>query len=200
KIERECARHAAGAQGFIQIKMNALEDADVTRALYRASQSGVKIELLVRDTCRLRPGVPGLSENVRVVSIVGRFLEHGRIYYFRNGGDEEYLIGSADCMKRKPQSRVEVVVPVEDAALRRDLRAVLDTQLAPNRDGWEMQPNGTYLRTTGDDAPSCQQALIELAEHRRKDAGKLRKRRPKGFARRTNVRDPGIGEPESRWA
>jgi polyphosphate kinase len=190
KIERECARHTPEDPGMIQIKMNALEDAEVTRALYRASQTGVKVDLIVRDTCRLRPGIPGLSENVRVVSIVGRFLEHGRIYYFRNGGDEEYLIGSADCMKRNLESRVEVVVPVEDAALRRDLRAVLDTQLAPNRDGWEMQPNGTYLRTTGDDAPSCQQALIELAEHRRKDAGKLRKRRPKGFARRTNVRDP----------
>jgi polyphosphate kinase len=189
KIERECARHAAGAQGFIQIKMNALEDADVTRALYRASQSGVKIELLVRDTCRLRPGVPGLSENVRVVSIVGRFLEHGRIYYFRNGGDEEYLIGSADCMTRNLESRIEVVVPVEDPSLRADLRAVLDTQLAPNRDAWEMQSDGTYTRTDGDDAPSCQQVLIDLAERRRREAGRLRKRRPKGFARRNNARD-----------
>jgi polyphosphate kinase len=185
KIERECARHSADEPGLIQIKMNALEDADVTRALYRASQTGVKVDLIVRDTCRLRPGLPGLSENVRVVSIVGRFLEHGRIYYFRNGGEEEYLIGSADCMTRNLESRVEVVVPVEDPALTRDLRAVLDAQLAPNRDGWEMQPDGTYLRTTDNEAPSCQHALIELAEHRRKDAGKLRKRRPKGFARRS---------------
>ena len=187
KIERECARHAAGSPGLIQIKMNALEDADVTRALYRASQAGVKIELLVRDTCRLRPGVPGLSENVRVVSIVGRFLEHGRIYYFRNGGEEEYLIGSADCMTRNLESRVEVVVPVQDPALCKDLRAVLDLQLAPNRDAWEMLPDGTYRRVAGDDAPSCQQALIEQAEKRQRDAGKLRKRRPKGFARRSNA-------------
>ena len=187
KIERECARHAAGSPGLIQIKMNALEDADVTRALYRASQAGVKIELLVRDTCRLRPDVPGLSENVRVVSIVGRFLEHGRIYYFRNGGEEEYLIGSADCMTRNLESRVEVVVPVQDPALCKDLRAVLDLQLAPNRDAWEMLPDGTYRRVAGDDAPSCQQALIEQAEKRQRDAGKLRKRRPKGFARRSNA-------------
>ena len=187
KIERECARHAAGSPGLIQIKMNALEDADVTRVLYRASQAGVKIELLVRDTCRLRPGVPGLSENVRVVSIVGRFLEHGRIYYFRNGGEEEYLIGSADCMTRNLESRVEVVVPVQDPALCKDLRAVLDLQLAPNRDAWEMLPDGTYRRVAGDDAPSCQQALIEQAEKRQRDAGKLRKRRPKGFARRSNA-------------
>jgi polyphosphate kinase len=186
KIEREGARQAAGSPGLVQIKMNALEDADVTRALYRASQAGVRVELLVRDTCRLRPGLPGLSENVRVVSIVGRFLEHGRIYYFRNGGNEEYLIGSADCMTRNLESRVEVVVPVHDPALCKDLRAVLNTQLAPNRDAWEMQPDGTYCRVAGDDAPSCQQMLIEMAAQRQNAASKLRKRRPKGFARRSN--------------
>jgi polyphosphate kinase len=126
-----------------------------------------------------------LSENVRVISIVGRFLEHGRIYYFRNGGAEEYFIGSADCMRRNLESRVEVVVPVEDPALREDLRALLDVQLTPNRDAWGMQADGTYRRLTDDDAPSCQLALIELAERRSKAAGKLRKRRPKGFARRS---------------
>src|SRR5271156_2908971 len=113
--------------------MNALEDVDITRALYRASQAGVKVELIVRDTCRLRPGIQGLSETVRVVSIVGRFLEHGRIYYFRNGGAEEYFIGSADCMKRNLESRVEVVVPVEDPALREQLRHILDLQLNDQR-------------------------------------------------------------------
>ncbi len=185
KIGREGSLQATGSAGLIQLKMNALEDADVTRALYRASQAGVKVDLLVRDTCRLRPGIPGLSENIRVVSIVGRFLEHGRIYYFRNGGDEEYFIGSADCMTRNLESRVEVVVPVEDAMLRKDLRAILDIQLAPNRNAWAMQADGTYGRVTGDDAPSCQQALIDLAEKRHRDASKLRKRRPKGFARRS---------------
>ena len=102
--------------------MNALEDSDIVEALYRASQAGVRVELIVRDTCRLRPGLPGLSETVTVVSIVGRFLEHARIYYFRNGGDEEYFIGSADLMKRNLESRVEVVTPVEDPALRDELR------------------------------------------------------------------------------
>jgi len=186
KIERECAAHVAGTPGLIQFKMNALEDADITCALYRAAQAGVQVDLLVRDTCRLRPGLPGLSEQVTVISIVGRFLEHGRVYYFRNGGAEEYLIGSADCMTRNLESRVEVVVPIEDPALRADLRTVLDTQLAPNRDAWAMQPDGTYRRLATDDAPSCQQQLIAAAEKRGKQAGKLRKRRPKGFARRSN--------------
>jgi len=185
KIERECAHQSAGRPALIQIKMNALEDADVTRGLYRAAQHGVRVELIVRDTCRLRPGIPGLSENARVVSIVGRFLEHGRIYYFRNGGDEEYFIGSADCMTRNLESRIEVVAPVEDPALRKDLRVVLDTELGTNRDAWEMQHDGTYLRTASDEAPSCQQLLIELAEKRQQSALKLRKRRPKGFTRGT---------------
>ena len=167
------------------MKMNALEDADITRALYRAARAGVKIDLIVRDTCRLRPGVPGLSETVRVVSIVGRFLEHGRVYYFRNGGAEEYLIGSADCMKRNLESRVEVVAPVEDPALRKELRTVLDLQLKPNRAAWEMHSDGTYVRLAADDPTSnCQQALIDLFENRQKEESKTRRRRRKGFARR----------------
>jgi polyphosphate kinase len=186
KIERECGLHAAGTPGLIQIKMNALEDVDITRALYRASQAGVTVDLIVRDTCRLRPGLPGLSENVRVTSIVGRFLEHGRVYYFHNGGDEEYFIGSADCMTRNLESRVEVVAPVEDPALRHDLRTVLDVQFAPNRDAWIMQSDGTYRRAVEGDAPSSQQMLIDLAEKRRREAGRLRKRRAKGFARRSS--------------
>src|SRR4051794_9558602 len=106
RIERE---HAFGESGAIHFKMNALEDADITRALYRAAQAGVRIELCIRDTCRLRPGLPGLSESVRVVSIVGRFLEHARVYYFRNGGAEEYFIGSADAMRRNLEQRVEAL-------------------------------------------------------------------------------------------
>jgi polyphosphate kinase len=147
-IEREIAEHAAGRAGLIQMKMNALEDRDITRALYRASQAGVRVDLIVRDTCRLRPGVPGLSDNVHVISIVGRFLEHGRIYYFRNGGAEQYFIGSADCMTRNLESRVEVVTPVDHPALREQLRQILDLQLQDRRNAWDMQPDGSYVQRT----------------------------------------------------
>jgi len=162
--------------GLIQFKMNALEDADITRALYRASIAGVKVDLIVRDTCRLRPGIEGISGNVRVVSIVGRFLEHGRIYYFRNGGAEEFLIGSADCMTRNLESRVEVLAPVEDPQLRAELRGVIDCQLEPNRCQWRMQPDGGYIRAIADN--SCQQYLIDLAER----AKRRRHRRRRGYA------------------
>jgi len=145
----------------------------------------VKVDLIVRDTCRLRPGIQGLSEHVRVVSIVGRFLEHGRIYYFRNGGAEDFLIGSADCMKRNLESRVEVVAPVEDPQLRKELRTVIDIQLRPNRCQWEMMADGTYVRAAAADAaPACQQAMIDFAETRQTEATKVNKRRAKGFARR----------------
>jgi polyphosphate kinase len=185
RIERETAAHGRRGDGHIQLKMNALEDADVVRALYQAACAGVRIDLIVRDTCRLRPGLPNLSETVRVVSVIGRFLEHARIYYFHNGGDEEYLIGSADCMKRNLESRVEVVVPIEDPALRADLRAVLDAQLAPGRGSWAMQADGTYVpRWTSDARPASQQVLIDLAAKRQKERTRRRRRRQRVFARR----------------
>ena len=180
RIEREARLHSPDNPGLIQMKMNALEDVDITRALYRAAEAGVKIDLIVRDTCRLRPGLPGLSETVRIVSIVGRFLEHGRIYYFRNGGSEEYLIGSADCMTRNLESRVEVVTPIEDTLLCRELRAMLDVQLKPSRCQWEMQSDGSYVNQgTAPNAPNCQQFLIDFAEKSR-----ARRKRVRGFARR----------------
>ncbi len=186
RIEREIAAHARDGSGHIQFKMNALEDVDVVRALYGAAQAGVRIDLIVRDTCRLRPGLPDLSETVRVVSVIGRFLEHARIYYFRNGGTEEYLIGSADCMKRNLESRVEVVVPVEEPALREELRAMLDTQLAPARGSWAMQADGSYVaRWANNDGASSQQVLIDLATKRQKEGSRRRRRRPRVFARRT---------------
>ena len=181
KIEREIETHAKLGNGLIQLKCNALEDADIVRALYRAAQAGVKIDLIVRDTCRLRPGVPGLSETVRVISIVGRFLEHARIYYFRNGGEEEYFIGSADIMGRNLESRVEVVVPVEAPQLRRELRYILKTQLADQRSAWEMQPDGSYVQRAGKDV-GCQQKFIDWAEERHRDATRLKRRRPRGIA------------------
>ena len=158
-IERE---RALGPNGLIQFKMNALEDADITRALYRAARDGVRVDLCIRDTCRLRPGLPELSESVRVVSVVGRFLEHARIYYFRNAGAEHYFIGSADSMKRNLESRVEVLVPVEDASERAALRAVLDLQLRPNRNAWLMQSDGSYVRSPAPPQDrGCQQAQLD---------------------------------------
>ena len=186
KISREMEVHASDGSGHIQFKANALEDADIVRALYEASRAGVRVDLFVRDTCRLRPGLPGISENVRVVSVVGRFLEHSRIYYFRNGGDEEYYIGSADLMKRNLEQRVEIVVPVEAPALRADLRTVLDLHMADERSAWDMQPDGTYVqrRSEDPDVPGCQQKLMALAENRLRAAMRLRRRKPQVIVRR----------------
>ncbi len=188
KIEREARLHVGGTPGRIQMKMNALEDADVTRALYDAARVGVKIDLIVRDTCRLRPGIPGLSKKVRVISIVGRFLEHSRIFYFDNGGRPEYFIGSADCMKRNLESRVEVVFPVEDPKLCEELRFILDAQLSDTRAAWDMRADGTYVqRVPGKEGKgaSSQQVMIERAEKRLREATKLRKRPVRGIARHT---------------
>jgi polyphosphate kinase len=187
RIEREIGLHTPESPGRIQFKMNALEDGDVTRALYEASRAGVKVDLIVRDTCRLRPGIPGLSENVRVISIVGRFLEHARIYYYRNGDKPEYFIGSADLMKRNLESRLESLVLVEDPVLQEELRFVFETQLADFRSAWEMQPDGTYRQRVpgrGRKGKSSQLTLAEHADKRLKEATRLRKRRPRGVARR----------------
>ena len=185
KIRREIEQHSESNPGLIQLKTNALEDVDITRALYEASQAGVKVDLIIRDTCRLRPGVPGLSDNIRVVGIVGRILEHARIYYFRNSGDEEYYIGSADMMNRNLEHRVEVIVPVEPAELRAELRTFLQTQVEDQRGAWDMQADGTYIQRTPTSGKSisCQETFIRAAVTREKDAehhksrsGKQRKR------------------------
>jgi polyphosphate kinase len=183
RIERERKLHSLEKPGLIQFKMNALEDADVTRALYAASRDGVRVELIVRDTCRYRPGIAGLSDSGRVISIVGRFLEHTRIYYFQNGGNEEYFIGSADAMQRNLESRVEVVTPVEDPALRCDLRDILDEQLNDYRNAWEMDSDGSYMQRqprTAEEEIGSQQHLAEKALNRAKTKvryGKGRTRR-----------------------
>jgi polyphosphate kinase len=179
KIEREIKLHTSDSPGHIQFKMNALEDADITRALYKAAQAGVKIDLIVRDTCRLRAGIPGLTDNVRVISVVGRFLEHTRIYYFQNAGEEEYYIGSADLMRRNLESRVEVVAPVEDIRLRQELRLILDVQLSSKKHAWEMQSDGSYVERSDPSgaALSSQDTFIALAQKRKKAAAKHRQSR-----------------------
>ncbi len=187
RVEREIHRQESGERGLIQIKTNALEDADMVRALYKASQAGVQVDLLVRDSCRLRAGVKGLSETVRVISIVGRFLEHARIVYFRNGGDEEYFIGSADLMQRNLESRVEVLVAVRSSGERAELRRILDSQLADERGAWEMQPDGSYLQrmpSSPEAELDSQQLAMQRVEARFKEATRLRKRKPKGIAKR----------------
>ncbi|MFV2008122.1 MAG: polyphosphate kinase 1 [Longimicrobiales bacterium] len=182
-IQREVGLHHEGVGGLIQLKLNGLEDAEVTRALYAAAREGVKIDLIVRDTCRLRPGIPGLSENVTVCSVVGRFLEHSRIYYFRNGGEEEYYFGSADCMTRNLESRVEALVPVEAAELKNELRRVFDSLLADRRGGWDMGADGSYvLRSSVDEeVASSHEEMIEWGEALYKEATRLKRRRAKGL-------------------
>jgi len=187
RIDREIELHSEKSPGLIQFKTNALEDMDITRALYKASRAGVKVELIVRDSCRLRPGIAGLSENIRVISIVGRFLEHARIYYFRNGGEEEYLIGSADCMERNLKSRVEIITPVDDETLRAQIRRMLDLQINDTRGAWLMHSDGEYTRVepeSGDKPRGSQQSLIEITEKRFKQATRLNKRKPKGIGPR----------------
>ncbi|MEN8180011.1 MAG: polyphosphate kinase 1 [Pseudomonadota bacterium] len=180
KIDREVQLHSTENPGQIQMKMNALEDADIVKALYTATRAGVKVDLIVRDTCRFRPGIPGLSESGKVVSIVGRFLEHARINYFRNGGNEEYFIGSADLMRRNLKSRVEVLIPVEAPALRQELRLILDVQLGDQHAAWDMQPDGNYIRrqpAAEDKSLNCQETLIGVAERRVAAAKKHKEKR-----------------------
>jgi polyphosphate kinase len=164
-IEREIAHHRAHGGGHMILKMNALVDAEMIRLLYQASQTGVKIDLLVRGICCLRPGVRGVSENIRVISIVGRFLEHSRIYYFRNNADDQIYCGSADLMPRNLNRRVEILFPVEEPRLIRFLRDdVLAIYLADNVKAREMQPDGLYLRRErgrGEPAVNSQQVLLD---------------------------------------
>ena len=181
KIRREIRRVSEGVKGLIQIKTNALEDVDITRALYEASQAGVHVDLIVRDSCRLRPRVAGVSDNIRVVSVVGRFLEHSRIYHFHNGGEEEYYIGSADCMTRNLVSRVEVLTPVEPKALQGELRTILDMLLNDQRSAWDMLPDGSYVQRDGDkDIDGAHQQMIKWAEGRFAEANRLRRRTARG--------------------
>jgi polyphosphate kinase len=180
KINREIEHHKReGGGGVIQMKMNALEDADITRALYKAGRAGVQVDLIVRDTCRFRPGLPGISERARVISIVGRFLEHARILYFRNGGEEEYYIGSADMMGRNLDSRVEVHAPVENSELRQELRLILDVQFADTRSAWDMDANGHYTQRTPEDdsKKGAQETLIGVAEKRLAAAAKHKEKK-----------------------
>ena len=168
-IEREVAHQRAGRGGRMVAKMNSLEDPTIARALYAAADAGVEVRLLVRGICRLRPGLPGRSESVRVASVVGRFLEHARIFHFANGGEPEYYIGSADWMSRNLDYRVEAIVPVDDPGLQEELRNILELQLADNAKAWDLASDGRWTRRrpeAGEEARSSQTQLMERALRR----------------------------------
>ena len=165
EVHRVTADAAAGGPGRIVLKMNGLVDRPVIESLYEASQAGVKVDLVVRSICCLRPGVPGLSENINVVSVLGRFLEHERLYVF-HGADSRYFLGSADMMPRNLDSRVEVLVPVEDPALQGELDTLLETSLSDNRSSFQLLPDGTWERrrpAPGEPERSAQEELMARA-------------------------------------
>ncbi len=160
RIEREVAHAEAGRDAHIQFKTNHLVDEQTIDALYRASMAGVRIQLLVRTFCTIRSGVPDLSENITTRSILGRFLEHSRVYYFANDGSPEYWIGSADLMHRNLDRRVEVLCNVSDPGCREHLRTCLDLAFAPDTAAWELGPDGQWERSSG--GQDYQEALMRV--------------------------------------
>lgn len=168
-IRNEAKLTKSGKEGRIIVKMNALVDAKIISELYKASQAGVEIDLIIRGTCCLRPGIPGLSENIRVVSIIGRFLEHSRIFHFGNDGNELFYIGSADWMPRNLDRRVEALVPVEEPSLQAKLTELLKICLEDNRQAWNMEPEGTYTQRhpqPGDPKRSTHTILMQQAQEK----------------------------------
>jgi polyphosphate kinase len=160
-IGNEIAHRQAGRPGRIILKMNALSDPGIIRLLYLASQHGVEIDLIVRGICCLRPGVPGVSDNIRVRSIVGRFLEHSRIWYFGNGGQERVFIGSADLMPRNFERRVEVMIPVEEGAVRRRIREeILAAYLDDDVKARTLRSDGGYDRAPVGAGGASQELLL----------------------------------------
>lgn len=165
-INREIEHCQEGSSGRIVAKMNSLTDSEIIRSLYRASQAGVKIDLIIRGMCCLRPGLKGVSDNIQVISIVGRYLEHSRIFYFHNNGQEEIFIGSADWMPRNLNRRVEVITPIADPDIMMDLQEILGIMLADNRQAWELQSDGSYIQRRppeGQAERSAQKILMEKA-------------------------------------
>ncbi len=145
-IRQEVKNCQEGAPGRIVAKMNSLVDSEIITALYHAGQAGVKIDLIVRGICCLRPGIRGVSDNIKVVSIVGRYLEHSRIFYFYNKGQEQMFIGSADWMPRNLNRRVEAITPIEDPEISKELQEILGIMLSDNRHAWDLQPDGQYVQ------------------------------------------------------
>ncbi|MEB3198623.1 MAG: polyphosphate kinase 1 [Candidatus Sericytochromatia bacterium] len=179
-VHEEVRRHTPSQPGYIRLQMNALTDMVLINALYAASQAGVRIDLLIRGICALRPGVPGLSEHIRVFSMVGRFLEHCRIFHFRHGGEERYYISSADWRRRNMDHRVELLVPILQPDIRERLRALLDTQFADTVKMRELTPDGTYVRRqaeSGAEGWHAQARFLALPRHASERAPKRVERR-----------------------
>ncbi|MEO1374397.1 MAG: polyphosphate kinase 1 [Cyanobacteria bacterium J06635_10] len=168
-INREKENAQNGHSGRIVAKMNSLVDPQLIEALYEASRGGVQIDLIVRGICCLRPGLKEVSENIRVISIVGRFLEHSRIFYFYNNGSEEIFIGSADWMPRNLDRRLEVITPIQDSDIAKDIQEILGIMLADNRQAWELQPDGSYIqRKPHEDSPEAgsQKTLMQITANK----------------------------------
>jgi len=163
RIEREIENARSGSTARIIVKVNALIEPQIIESLYRASAAGVKIDLIVRGICSLRPGIPDLSENIRVCSIVGRFLEHSRVFYFYNGGKEEFFCSSADWMDRNFFHRNETCFPIRQQPLKRRLKKELELFLSDNCQAWELNGDGSYTRLQpGNELPiAAQQTLLD---------------------------------------
>lgn len=170
-IERETELHTDEKPGLIFVKMNSLAHKQVIQALYKASQKGVRIKLLVRGLCCLRPGIQGVSENIEVRSIIGRFLEHSRIFYFRNGGNEEYYLSSADWMTRNLHNRVELMFPIREQRLKRHLQWILDLYWNDNTESWFLKSSGNYKKIVAETKAkeiNAQEFQLELLRSKRK--------------------------------
>ena len=165
KIEREAAHARNGRPARIVAKMNSLVEPEAIEALYRASCAGVKIDLIIRGVCAVRPGIPGVSENIRVRSIVGRFLEHSRVFFFENNGDPELFLSSADWMERNFFRRVEIAFPVKRRSHRDRILRDLDTYLRDNTQAWELQRDGSYVRLQPGNEPPVTAQLELLSSY-----------------------------------
>ncbi|MEO0685262.1 MAG: polyphosphate kinase 1, partial [Cyanobacteria bacterium J06649_11] len=175
-INREIENVQKGCSGRIVAKMNSLVDSRLIAALYEASRVGVQIDLIIRGICCLRPGLKDISENIRVISIVGRFLEHSRIFYFYNNGDEQIFIGSADWMPRNLDRRVEVITPIKDVDIAKDIQEILGIMLADNRQAWELHSDGSYTqRKPHEDSPEAgsQKTLMQITSDKSKNVSNL---------------------------
>lgn len=172
RIEKTIAAHEDGKPTRIQMKMNSLVDPACIRALYQASQAGVPVDINTRGICCLRPGVPGVSDTIRVISVLGRFLEHSRIYAFHRGDETEVLIGSADLMQRNLDSRVELVVPVQDDVLRSDILDTMERCLADDTGAWELQSDGTWARRAAAAPPRSVQHELMIGHAARAQEGR----------------------------